>query len=80
MPPLVTDINLSVDDQMLYVSCWGTGELKQYDVSDPEHPREVGSVRLGGIVGGPRTRPPRTSGWPAARRWSRSAGTGVGCT
>ncbi len=51
VPPLVTDIGLSVDDQMLYVSCWGTGELKQYDVSDPAHPREVGSVRLGGIVG-----------------------------
>jgi selenium-binding protein 1 len=35
---------------MLYVSCWGTGELKQFDVSDPAHPREVGSVHLGGIV------------------------------
>jgi len=51
VPPLVTDINLSVDDRMLYVSCWGTGELKQYDVTDPAHPREVGSVRLGGIAG-----------------------------
>ena len=50
VPPLVTDIDLSVDDRMLYVSCWGTGELKQYDVSDPATPREVGSVRLGGIV------------------------------
>ncbi|MFC7340182.1 selenium-binding protein SBP56-related protein [Saccharopolyspora griseoalba] len=50
VPPLVTDINLSVDDRFLYVSCWGTGELKQYDVSDPADPRETGSVRLGGIV------------------------------
>jgi selenium-binding protein 1 len=50
VPPLVTDINLTVDDQRLYVSCWGTGELKQYDVSDPAQPREVGSVRLGGIA------------------------------
>jgi len=50
VPPLITDINLSVDDKMLYVSCWGTGELKQYDVSDPHNPREVGSVRIGGIV------------------------------
>src|SRR4051794_15500809 len=48
--PLVTDIDLSVDDRWLYVSCWGTGELKQYDVSDPHNPRETGSVRLGGIV------------------------------
>ncbi len=51
VPPLVTDINLSVDDQRLYVSCWGTGELKQYDLSDPAQPRETGSVRLGGIAG-----------------------------
>jgi selenium-binding protein 1 len=51
VPPLVSDIDLSVDDRWLYVSCWATGELKQYDVSDPFHPREAGSVRLGGIVG-----------------------------
>jgi selenium-binding protein 1 len=50
VPPLVTDIELSVDDQTLYVSCWGTGELKQYDVSDPLNPVEVGSVRIGGVV------------------------------
>jgi methanethiol oxidase len=50
VPPLVSDIDLSVDDRWLYVSCWGTGELKQYDVSDIFHPRETGSVRLGGIV------------------------------
>jgi selenium-binding protein 1 len=51
VPPLVSDIDLSVDDRWLYVSCWGTGELKQYDVSDIFNPRETGSVRLGGIVG-----------------------------
>jgi len=50
VPPLVTDINLSLDDRSLYVSCWGTGELKRYDVSDPFSPRETGSVRMGGIV------------------------------
>jgi selenium-binding protein 1 len=51
VPPLITDIDLSVDDRWLYVSCWGTGELKQYDVSDPFNPKETGSLRLGGIVG-----------------------------
>lgn len=51
VPPLITDINLSLDDRFLYVSCWGTGELRQYDVSDPHHPRLAGAVRLGGIVG-----------------------------
>jgi len=51
VPPLVTDINLSLDDRQLYVSCWGTGELRQYDVTDPCQPKLTGSVRLGGIVG-----------------------------
>jgi selenium-binding protein 1 len=50
VPPFVTDINLSVDDRFLYVSCWGTGELRQYDVSDPFNPVFTGSVKLGGIV------------------------------
>jgi methanethiol oxidase len=50
VPPLISDINLSLDDRFLYVSCWGTGELRQYDVSDPFHPRLTGSVQLGGIV------------------------------
>jgi selenium-binding protein 1 len=50
VPPLVTDIDLSVDDRFLYVSCWGTGEFRQYDVSDPFEPKLTGSVRLGGIV------------------------------
>src|SRR5258708_27763536 len=51
VPPLISDIDLSVDDRWLYVACSGTGELKQYDVSDPFAPQETGSVRLGGIVG-----------------------------
>src|SRR5207302_451639 len=50
VPPLVTDINLSLDDKFLYVSCWGTGEFLQYDVSDPFNPRKTGSVRIGGIA------------------------------
>ena len=50
VPPLVSDINLSLDDRFLYVSCWGTGELRQYDVSDPFQPTLTGSVKIGGIV------------------------------
>jgi methanethiol oxidase len=49
-PPLVTDIDLSVDDQYLYVSCWGTGDFHQYDVSDPFKPRLTGKLRIGGMV------------------------------
>ena len=50
VPPLITDINLSLDDRFLYVSCWGTGEFQQYDVTDPFKPKLTGSVRLGGIM------------------------------
>jgi selenium-binding protein 1 len=50
VPPLVTDLNLSIDDRFLYVSCWGTGQLLQYDVTDPFNPKQTGSVRIGGIV------------------------------
>lgn len=50
VPPLITDINLSLDDRFLYVSCFGTGEFIQYDVSDPFHPRKTGLVHLGGIT------------------------------
>lgn len=74
VPPLVTDISLSVDDRWLYVSCWGTGELKQYDVSDPAHPRETGSVRVGGIAGAvphPSTPEERLGGGPQMVETSR---------
>ena len=50
VPPLITDINLSVDDRFLYVSCWGTGELRQYDVSDPFAPKLIATLQIGGIV------------------------------
>ena len=50
VPPLVTDIDLSLDDKFLYVACWGTGEMRQYDVSDPMNPEHVGSIHTGGIT------------------------------
>ena len=50
VPPFVTDINLSLDDRYLYVSCWAAGELQQYDVSDPFKPKRTGTLRIGGIV------------------------------
>jgi selenium-binding protein 1 len=50
VPPVITDLNLSLDDRFLYVSCWATGEMRQYDVSDPFNPKLTGSVHLGGIV------------------------------
>ena len=62
VPPLVTDIDLSLDDRFLYVSCWGTGKLLQYDVSDPMAPRLAGEVRIGGIAA--RTAHPANPGRP----------------
>ena len=50
VPALITDIALSPDDRFLYVACWGTGHLKQFDVSNPLLPREIASIRVGGIT------------------------------
>ncbi|HTT77647.1 MAG TPA: selenium-binding protein SBP56-related protein [Candidatus Binataceae bacterium] len=50
VPPLITEIALSTDDKYLYTSCFGTGDLRQYDVSDPFKPRFTGAIRLGGMV------------------------------
>jgi len=50
VPPLVTDLNLSLDDKWLYVSCWGTGELRRYDVSIPDNPKLTSVLQIGGIV------------------------------
>jgi selenium-binding protein 1 len=50
VPPFVTDIDLSMDDRFLYVACWGTGELRQYNVSEPFSPKLTGTVRIGGAV------------------------------
>jgi len=50
VPPLVTDIDLSLDDRFLCVACWGTGEMRQYDVTNPRKPKLTGSVHVGGIA------------------------------
>jgi 56kDa selenium binding protein (SBP56) len=77
VPRLVTDINLSLDDRFLYVSCWGTGEFIQYHVSDPANPKKTGSVHLDGIVrrAAHPAKPDRPS--MAGRRWWRDAAFGV---
>jgi selenium-binding protein 1 len=74
VPPLVTDIDLSMDDRFLYVSCWGTGDFLQYDVSDPFEPKLTGKVRIGGIVsraGHPAANGARLSGGPQMVEVSR---------
>ena len=50
VPSVITDLLVSMDDRFLYVSCCGTGDLQQYDVSDPFKPKLTGKVRIGGIL------------------------------
>jgi selenium-binding protein 1 len=51
IPGLITDIVLSMDDRFLYLSDWLHGDIRQLDVSDPAHPRLVGQLWVGGLLG-----------------------------
>lgn len=53
VPGLITDLVLSLDDRFLYFSNWLHGDLRQYDVSDPDSPKLTGQVWLGGAIGRP---------------------------
>ena len=51
VPGLITDLVLSLDDRDLFFSNWLHGDLRHYDVSDPEHPQLKSQVWLGGLLG-----------------------------
>jgi selenium-binding protein 1 len=51
VPGLITDLVLSMDDRFLYFSDWLHGDLRQYDVSDPQNPRLTAQLWLGGLLG-----------------------------
>jgi methanethiol oxidase len=53
VPSLITDLLVSMDDRFLYFSNWLHGDLRQYDVSDPENPKLTGQLWLGGLLGKP---------------------------
>ncbi len=53
VPGLITDLVVSMDDRFLYFSDWLHGDLRQYDISDPAHPKLTGQVWLGGVLGQP---------------------------
>ena len=40
-----------MDDRYLYLSNWLHGDIRQYDISDPSHPRQVGQLWVGGLLG-----------------------------
>ena len=54
VPPLVSDIDLSVDDRWLYVSCWGTGGAEAVRRQRPAQPER------GGLGAPGRHRPPHS--------------------
>lgn len=51
VPALLVDFVISLDDRYLYMSNWLHGDVRQYDISDPAHPRITGQVWCGGVLG-----------------------------
>ncbi|AGY58781.1 selenium-binding family protein [Gloeobacter kilaueensis] len=51
VPSLITDLLISLDDRWLYLSNWLHGDIRQYDISDPLHPKLAGQVWVGGLLG-----------------------------
>ena len=79
VPPLVTDIDLSMDDRFLYVACWGTGEMLFNTMSPTRgsrswRARSISAASLAARL----TRAARRM--PAVRKCSRSAATASGST
>ena len=64
VPGLITDLLVSMDDRFLYLSNWLHGDLRQYDISDPAHPRLTGRLWLGGLLGKPSDSDRALSGGP----------------
>ena len=51
VPGLVTDLLVSMDDRYLFFSNWLHGDVRMYDVSDPDNPRLADRVWAGGHFG-----------------------------
>ena len=49
-PGIITDIIISLDDRFLYFSNWAHGDIRQYDITDREHPKLTGQIFLGGSI------------------------------
>lgn len=50
VPGLISVILISMDDRFLYFCNWLHGDIRQYDISDPSHPRFAGQVWMGGLL------------------------------
>lgn len=47
---MMADILLSLDDKWLYMNNWFHGDIRQYDISNPDEPKLKGQLFLGGIA------------------------------
>lgn len=50
LPPLITDILLSLNDKWLFFSNWLRGDVCMYDISNPAEPRLASRLWLGGSI------------------------------
>jgi len=45
--PLPVDISIAADDSLLWVDTWNDGTARLFDISDPFHPREIFTEKIG---------------------------------
>jgi methanethiol oxidase len=70
VPGWTSDLVISADDRLLYVSNWLHGDVRQYDISEPAAPRLIGQLWLGGVLGHPNDAGRELSGGPQALQLS----------
>ncbi len=65
VPGLLSDLVISMDDRWLYFSNWLQGDIRQYDIRDPDKPKLTGQLWVGGLIGkAPKLRGKPVSGGP----------------
>jgi hypothetical protein len=78
VPPLVTDIDLSLDDRFLYVACWGRARC--ISTTSPTRWRRNSWTRSRSAASHGAHHTPTASPSSTGRRWSRSAATASAST
>ena len=49
LPGLITDFVISLDDRFLYFVNWLHGDIRQYNIENPEKPVLTGQLWVGGV-------------------------------
>ncbi|CAF1263137.1 unnamed protein product [Adineta steineri] len=50
VPAIISDMLISLNDKFIYFCNWFHGDVRQYDISNPEKPKLTGQVWLGGLT------------------------------